>query len=90
MPLPCIRSKNAKQCHARTKATGNQCLNPAAYGMAVCRFHGARKKNTILSGKANPNYKHGECTLEVRAEYKAKMHELKELVSVMKRLGMFD
>jgi len=90
MPLPCIRSKNAKQCHARTKATGNQCLNPAAYGMAVCRFHGARKKKTILSGKDHPNYKHGECTLEVRAEYKSKMSELKELVSLMKRLRMFD
>ena len=44
MPLPCIRTNAAKQCHARTKATGKQCLNPAAYAMAVCRFHGARKK----------------------------------------------
>ena len=89
MPLPSITSKAAKQCHARTKATGNQCLNPAAYGMAVCRFHGARKKSTILSGKDHPNYKHGSCTLKVRAEHKENMLEIKEIVSVMKQLRMF-
>jgi len=88
MPLPCIRSKNAKQCHARTKATGNQCLNPAAHGMAVCRFHGARKKNTILSGKNHPNFKHGQCTLDARAEYKERMLELADLKRIMKKLGM--
>jgi hypothetical protein len=65
-------------------------MNPAAYGMAVCRFHGARKKKTILSGKDHFNYKHGGCTLEARVKQKKARLRLKELVSIMKRLKMLD
>lgn len=90
MPLPCIKSKQARQCHARTKATGNQCLNPAAYGMRVCRFHGARKKESVLVAETHPNYRHGACTLEVRKEHKKIMLELKDIVKLMKRLRMLD
>ena len=39
---------------------------PAAYGMPVCRFHGARHPKTIKRGADHPLYRHGRETLEAR------------------------
>ena len=69
MPLPNILSGKTKRCKAKCKArVGEQCRNPAAYGMAVCRYHGARKPKTIMRGANHPQYKNGQETLEAKAE----------------------
>ena len=88
MPLPSVKIHGALQCSARCKATQCQCRNPAAYGMRVCRYHGARRQNTILRGKDHPNYQHGHETLEAKAERSAGMARLQELEELMHRLGM--
>ena len=48
-----------QQCTARARTTGNRCLNPAAFGCKTCRYHGARRQNTIKTGKNHPNFRHG-------------------------------
>ena len=87
MPLPNITSGKTQQCHAKTKA-GLQCRNPAAYSMPVCRFHGARRAGTIRRGSDHPQWKHGQETLEAKAERSAGMARLQELEELMHRLGM--
>jgi hypothetical protein len=79
MPLPNIRNNYALQCHAKAKHTGNQCLNLAAYGGRVCRFHGARKPKSILRGTQHPNYKHGRETLEAKAKRSAGLTRLRKI-----------
>ena len=51
---------------ARSKRSLERCKNPAAYGMPVCRFHGARRPETVLRGPSHPQYRHGQETLEAR------------------------
>jgi len=68
MPLPSIVSGKTKRCKAKCKARGDQCRNPAAYGMAVCRYHGARKTETIMRGANHPQYRHGQETILAKAE----------------------
>ena len=82
MPLPSVRSGAAKQCHAKTKA-GRQCLNPAAYSMPVCRYHGARRAGTIRRGSDHPQWKHGQETLEAKAERSAMLGELRAIEAKM-------
>ncbi|SHM50536.1 hypothetical protein SAMN05444398_11930 [Roseovarius pacificus] len=48
----------APRCTATSKRTGLPCRNPAVRGWAVCRMHGAR--GGAKTGKAHPNWKHGE------------------------------
>ena len=88
MPLPSVLTHGALQCHAKCKATQNQCRNPAAFGMMVCRYHGARRQNTILRGKDHPNYQHGQETLEAKAKRSAGLARLQELEQLMHQLGM--
>lgn len=38
----------------------------AAHGMPVCRFHGARRPETVLRGPNHPQYRHGRETHEAR------------------------
>lgn len=56
MPLPNINN----QCTAKAKSTGVRCQNPAAFGCATCRLHGARKN--IIAGPDHHWYKHGHRT----------------------------
>lgn len=79
MPLPNIRNNCALQCKAKAKHTGNQCLNLAAYGSRVCRFHGARKRKSILKGTQHPNYKHGGETIEAKAKRSAGLVRLRKI-----------
>ena len=51
---------------ARSKRSVERCKNPAAYGMPVCRFHGARRPDAVLRGPSHPQYRHGRETLETR------------------------
>ena len=83
MPLPSVRSGAAQQCHARAKGTGLQCRNPAAYSMPVCRFHGARLAGTIRRGSDHPQWKHGQETLEAKAERSAMLGELRAIEAKM-------
>ena len=74
-----------KRCTANNRATGNRCLNPAAFGCKTCRYHGARK---VLSGLQHHNYKHGTRTLEVLSNYSQKVAELDQLEDVAHRAGV--
>jgi len=59
MPLPSVRNGWTKQCEAVCRARGDRCRNPAAFGMRTCRYHGARRPETVRSGDQHPNYRHG-------------------------------
>ena len=88
MPLPSVLKHGAKQCHATAKHSRCQCLNPAAYGMNVCRFHGARRKETILKGEAHPLYKHGQETLQMKTERSAGLARIRALEGLMHKYKM--
>jgi hypothetical protein len=88
MPLPNITSGETKRCKAKCKARGDQCRNPAAYGMAVCRYHGARRAETIMRGANHPQYRHGQETLEAKAERSKKLAELRELEALAFATGI--
>jgi hypothetical protein len=75
MPLPSLRT--ARRCHAKAKHSGLRCHNPAAYGMGVCRVHGARKAETIRRGEDHPRYKHGQKTKEAKRAHKEDMDLLR-------------
>ncbi|WP_262963748.1 hypothetical protein [Methylobacter psychrophilus] len=79
MPLKNIENHTATQCSAMAKHTKQRCLNLAAYGMNICRFHGAHRK--IISGKDCHFYKHGK---ETRAARKARPAENKNLRELTK------
>ena len=82
MPLPSVRLHSALQCHAKSKRSGVQCLNPAAFGMPVCRFHGARRPETILRGEAHPQYRHGQETLLMRQAHRESMGRIRAVVDL--------
>lgn len=88
MPLPNILSGKTKRCKAKCKARGDQCRNPAAYGMKVCRYHGARKPETIMLGASHPQYLHGQETREAKAERQLMSVFFHETEELMFRLGM--
>jgi len=88
MPLPNILSGKTKRCKAKCKARGDQCRNPAAYGMAVCRYHGARRTETIMRGANHPQHRHGRETIEVKAERSQRLCELRELEALSFALGL--
>jgi hypothetical protein len=86
MPLPYLNDTN--RCTAKCKARQSRCFNLAAYGMRVCKVHGARKKETILKGKDHPRYKHGNATQKARADYSEAALRLRELEQMMVDIGM--
>ncbi len=86
MPLPSVKLFGARQCKAKAKRTGSQCLNPSAYGMPTCRYHGARKK--VLCGKDHPNFIHGQASLAAKREYNAAAVRLRDLEEEMHVLNM--
>ena len=88
MPLPSVKIHGALQCHAKCKATQNQCRNPAAYGMRVCRYHGARRRETIKLGKDHPNYRHGQETLQMKTERSAGLARIRALEDLMHKYKM--
>ena len=88
MPLPSLLAHGALQCKAKTKHSGSKCQNPAAFGMKVCRMHGARRPHTILKGGKHPNYQHGQETLEAKAARSEKLGELRYIESLMHILQM--
>ncbi len=88
MPLPNITSGKTRRCAGKCKATGTQCRNPAAYGMRVCRYHGARRPETVRRGASHPQYRHGGETLLAKAERSFKLAELRDLEALSFAYGL--
>ena len=86
MPLPCLT--NEIRCTAHCKARKERCLNLRAYGQPVCRFHGARKPNTVLRGKDHPAYVDGSQTREAKTAQRTSSVRLRELEQMMIDSGM--
>jgi len=47
--------------------------------MTTCRYHGARKPDAIRKGANHPQYRHGQETLEAKAERSKVLAELREI-----------
>jgi hypothetical protein len=88
MPLPNVLSGTSQRCKAESKRSQERCKNPAAYGMPVCRYHGARKPETIRRGANHPQYKHGRETLVAKAERSAMLSQLREIEAIMFATGI--
>lgn len=88
MPLPNVTKGKARRCTAKCKARGDRCRNPSAYGMRVCRYHGARKLETIKRGANHPQYRHGQETLDAKAERHEMAVFFHETEELMFALGM--
>ena len=84
MPLPNLN----RRCKARARSTGNQCLNPAAFGCKTCRYHGARRRESVNVGKDHPQYKHGRRTLVAMQKYQLAMAELALVEELGHRSGL--
>ena len=78
MPLKSVLN-GANRCLSLTKRTKQPCKNPAAYGCATCRMHGARKRESIRRGMQHPNYKSGRRTKQTQLETSEKLAELRLL-----------
>ncbi len=80
------------RCDAKSKRTKQQCRNPAIKGKNKCRLHGGKSTGSRTpAGKARQiaaNTKHGNETRAKRAEYRAKMKELRELETVGREIGL--
>ena len=87
MPLPAVVSGKARRCKAMCKARGAQCSQPAAFGMPVCRYHGARKPEAVKRGEDHPQYRHGQETLEAKAERSRRLAELRVLEALSVAYG---
>ncbi len=85
VPLPNVASGTARQCMASNRQTGKRCLNPAAFGMATCRYHGARKRNTVRQGADHPQYRHGMETLDAKRHRREALAYLTYLYSQISR-----
>jgi glucans biosynthesis protein len=70
-------------CGAKTRLS-TPCQKPALVGKKRCRLHGGKS----LSGAAHPNFKHGKCTLEARAQNRETSALLKQLKLMAQALGM--
>jgi hypothetical protein len=88
MPLPNIANGTARQCAANNRKTGDRCLNPAAFGMNTCRYHGARKRNTLRHGAEHPQYRHGMETLDAKRHRCECFQKLKKYEIELKSAGL--
>ncbi len=61
-------------------------LLPTGYSMAVCRYHGARKRSN--AARPIPTHKHGRETKEMKAARSAGMSRLRVLENLMHLLNM--
>jgi hypothetical protein len=82
MPLPNVASGRTPQCRARSKRSLRRCLNPTAHGCQTCRFHGARRPESIKRGSAHPQYRHGRETNESRQRRVEAMTRIRDLVDL--------
>jgi len=83
MPLLNISTGRTLRCEALCKRRQARCWNPAAYGMPVCRFHGARRPETVKRGSAHPNFQHGRETQQRRQARRDASIRLRDLENLM-------
>ena len=86
-PLHNIASGRTPQCKARSKRSLRRCKNPCAFGMSVCRFHGARRPESVKRGPAHPQYRHGRETLKARQRRVEGMTRIRRLVDLAVSAG---
>lgn len=84
MPLPHIK----RRCTATCRATQERCKNPAAYGMATCRYHGARKPESVRRGEEHPHFSHGRFAQLTRRKYHEDMRKLHEIQQLVHNSGL--
>ena len=87
MPLPNVVSGRTAQCTARSKRGLERCKNPAAFGCKTCRFHGARRRRSILHGSGHPNFQHGRETQQRRQARREGSIRLRQLENLMHLFG---
>lgn len=88
MPLPWLINDSEKQCVAKSKRTGERCRNPRAYSCRTCRFHGARKPESIKRSSSHPCFKHGWETLQAKQYRSKKLAELYEIETKLRNCGL--
>jgi len=71
------------RCSAKTRS-GKPCQKPPLLGKARCRLHGGLSP----SGKDHWNYKHGECSKEVRELRRTQRAQVNMLEYLARSLGM--
>jgi hypothetical protein len=87
MPLPNVVSGRTAQCTARSKRSLRRCMNPCAYGMPVCKFHGARRRESILRGSDHPKFIHGREIQQHRQARREASIRLRQLENLMHLFG---
>ena len=85
--LPSVKL-GARRCQVKSRRSGEQCKNPAAYGQKACRFHVAHCTVARLMGRDNPAYKHGKETNKMRSERRERIRELQDLEDAGRKLGI--
>ena len=82
-----------RRCKAQSSRTKLQCAKPSLKGKAVCQFHGGRSTGPKTKvGKERiraAHWKHGEETLEAKAEHSAKSLMFRYLNDIGNHCGMF-
>lgn len=82
-----------RRCKAQSSRTKLQCSKPALKGKAVCQFHGGLstgpKTQTGKDRIRATHWKHGEETLEAKAERSAKSLMFRYLNDIGNHCGMF-
>lgn len=86
-PLPNVASGRTPQCRARSKRSLRRCLNPAAYGMPVCRYHGARRPESVKRGPAHPAFVLGRETRDARRDRVEAMTRIRFLTDLGVAVG---
>jgi hypothetical protein len=89
MPLQSILN-GAKQCQVLTKRTRERCKNPAAYGCAACRMHGAHKSRNVLRGANHSQYRNGERTKESEDAHRKSSIILLTLRDIGDHINLFN
>lgn len=88
MPLPNVHSGKARRCQGICRSRRAPCWNPAAFGMNFCKYHGSRPSSTVRRGADHPAFKHGQETLEAKAERSNRLAELRVLEATIFDLGL--
>ena len=82
-----------RRCKAQSSRTKLQCAKPSLKGKAVCQFHGGRSTGPrSKEGKDRiraAHFKHGDETLEAKAERSAKSVMFRYLNDIGNHVGLF-